>query len=153
MRLRIGLSLAAQALNKLTPLGKRVLLLAKAFRPPKAAYDGSMSFCQPQGFEGKAVLHYSKKLHSSDCENPMTTLTVTARGQVTFRKDVLQHLGIRPGEKIELDLLPDGRGVLKAARPTATIAGFVGLLAGRTNKVATIEEINAASARGWAGKE
>lgn len=83
----------------------------------------------------------------------MTTLTVTARGQVTFRKDVLQHLGIRPGEKIELDLLPDGRGVLKAARPTATIAGFVGLLAGRTKKVATIEEINAASARGWAGKE
>ena len=33
----------------------------------------------------------------------MTTLTVTARGQVTFRKDVLQHLGIKPGEKIELD--------------------------------------------------
>ncbi len=26
----------------------------------------------------------------------MTTLTVTARGQVTFRKDVLQHIGIRP---------------------------------------------------------
>lgn len=40
----------------------------------------------------------------------MTTLTVTARGQVTFRKDVLQHLGIRPGDKIELNLLPDGRG-------------------------------------------
>jgi len=39
----------------------------------------------------------------------MTTLTVTARGQVTFRRDVLQHLGIRPGEKIELDKLPDGR--------------------------------------------
>jgi bifunctional DNA-binding transcriptional regulator/antitoxin component of YhaV-PrlF toxin-antitoxin module len=39
----------------------------------------------------------------------MTTLTVTARGQVTFRKDILRHLGIQPGEKIELDLLPDGR--------------------------------------------
>lgn len=83
----------------------------------------------------------------------MTTLTVTARGQVTFRKDVLQHLGIKPGEKIELDLLPDGRGVLKAARPGGTIAGFVGLFAGRTQKVATIEEINAAAAQGWAGKE
>lgn len=83
----------------------------------------------------------------------MTTLTVTARGQVTFRKEVLQHLGIKPGEKIELDLLPDGRGVLRAARPTGTIAGFVGLLAGRTKKVATIDEINAATAQGWAGKE
>ena len=83
----------------------------------------------------------------------MTTLTVTARGQVTFRKDVLQHLGIQPGDKIELDLLPDGRGILKAARPTETIGGFLGLLAGRTSKVATIDEINDAAARGWAGTE
>lgn len=83
----------------------------------------------------------------------MTTLTVTARGQVTFRKEVLQHLGIKPGEKIELDLLPDGRGMLRAARATGTIDGFVGLLAGRTKKVATIEEINEATARGWAGKK
>ncbi len=83
----------------------------------------------------------------------MTILTVTARGQVTFRKDVLQHLGIRPGEKIELDLLPDGRGMLKAARPTGTIDSFIGLLAGRTKKVATIEEMNEASAQSWAGKE
>ncbi len=83
----------------------------------------------------------------------MTTLTVTARGQVTFRKDVMKHLGIRPGEKIELDLLPDGRGILRAARNTGTIDDFVGLLAGRTNKIATIEEINAAIAQGWSGKE
>ena len=83
----------------------------------------------------------------------MAILTVTARGQVTFRKEVLQHLGIKPGERIELDLLPDGRGVLKAARPTGTIGEFVGLLAGRTRKVATVEEINEAAARGWAGKK
>jgi bifunctional DNA-binding transcriptional regulator/antitoxin component of YhaV-PrlF toxin-antitoxin module len=82
----------------------------------------------------------------------MTTLTVTAKGQVTFRKDVLQHLGIRPGEKIELDLLPDGKGLLKAARPAGTIDGFVGLLAGRTTKVASIEEMNDATAQAWAGK-
>lgn len=82
----------------------------------------------------------------------MATLTVTSRGQVTFKKEVLQHLGIKPGEKIELDLLPDGRGILKAARPAQTIAGFVGLLAGRTNKVASIEEINTAAEQGWASK-
>ena len=82
----------------------------------------------------------------------MTTLTVTARGQVTFRKDVLQHLGIKPGEKIELHLLPDGRGMLKAAQPAGSIADFLGLLAGKTNKVATISEINEAAARGWTGK-
>ena len=61
--------------------------------------------------------------------NMMTTLTVTTRGQVTFRKDVLQHLGIEPGEKIVLDKLPNGRVTLQAVRPTGTIDGFVGLLA------------------------
>lgn len=83
----------------------------------------------------------------------MTTLTVTARGQVTFRRDVLQHLGIRPGEKIELNKLPDGRVALKAARPTGAIDGFLGLLADKTTKVATIDEINEAAAAGWAGRD
>lgn len=81
----------------------------------------------------------------------MTTLTVTARGQVTFRKKVMQHLGVKPGEKIELDLLPDGRGLIRAARPNGKIEDFFGVLAGKTKKVATIEEMNEAAARGWAG--
>jgi len=81
----------------------------------------------------------------------MTTLTVTARGQVTFRKDVLQHLGIRPGEKIELDKLPDGSVALRAARPTGSIDDFIGILAGKTKKIATLDEINEAAADGWAG--
>jgi AbrB family looped-hinge helix DNA binding protein len=82
----------------------------------------------------------------------MITLTVTTRGQVTFRKDVLQHLGIEPGEKIELDKLPGGRITLRAIRPAGTIDNFVGLLAGKTRKVATLEEISEAAAAGWAGK-
>ena len=81
----------------------------------------------------------------------MATLTVTARGQVTFRKDVLQHLGIEPGGKIELDLLPDCRAALKAARPSGTLDGFLGLLAGKASKIATLEEIGEAADRGWAG--
>jgi bifunctional DNA-binding transcriptional regulator/antitoxin component of YhaV-PrlF toxin-antitoxin module len=83
----------------------------------------------------------------------MTTLTVKARGQVTFRKDVLQHLGIEPGEKIELDKLPDGRVTLRAMRPAGTIDGFLGLLAGKTRKIATLDEINEAAAANWAGQE
>lgn len=83
----------------------------------------------------------------------MATLTVTGRGQVTFRKDVLQHLGIKPGEKIELDKLPDGRVALRAARPTGKIDGFIGVLAGKTKKIATLEEIHEAAAVGWAGQK
>jgi antitoxin PrlF len=84
--------------------------------------------------------------------NAMTTLTVTARGQVTFRKDILQHLGIEPGERIALDKLPDGRVTLQAVRPTGSIDSFLGLLAGKTKKVATLEEMDEAVASGWAGQ-
>jgi antitoxin PrlF len=82
----------------------------------------------------------------------MAILTVTTRGQVTFRKDVLQHLGIRPGEKIDLEKLPDGRVILKAARPAGKIDAFLGLLAGKAKKIATLDEINEAAAAGWAGR-
>ncbi len=39
----------------------------------------------------------------------MSTLTVNAKGQVTLRKDLLKHLGVRPGDKIAVDKLPAGR--------------------------------------------
>ena len=82
----------------------------------------------------------------------MATLTVTARGQVTFRKEVMRHLGVKPGEKIELDLLPDGQGLVRAARRTGKLEDFFGVLAGKTKKVATLEEIDEAIKRGWAGQ-
>lgn len=82
----------------------------------------------------------------------MPTLTVTARGQVTFRKKVLRHLGIKPGEKIVLELLPEGHAALRAAKPSGSIDQFIGLLAGKTKKVAGIDEMNEAAAQGWAGK-
>lgn len=78
----------------------------------------------------------------------MTTLTVTSRGQVTFRREVLQHLGIKPGEKIELDLLPDGRAQLRATQQQAPLRQLAGFLQGKTNgKVLTIEEIDQAIAQ------
>jgi antitoxin PrlF len=72
----------------------------------------------------------------------MVTLTVTKRKQVTLREDVLRHLGVRPGDEIELAMLPDGRALLqKAARPTGTIDDFIGRVAGKTKKPLTIEDI------------
>lgn len=82
----------------------------------------------------------------------MTILTITSRGQVTFRKEVLQHLGIQPGEKIELDLLPGGRGLIKAPQPAHGLEGFVGLLAGKSSKRATLAEISESTSHAWADK-
>ncbi|MFT3802642.1 MAG: AbrB/MazE/SpoVT family DNA-binding domain-containing protein [Burkholderiaceae bacterium] len=77
----------------------------------------------------------------------MNTLSVTARGQVTFRKEVLQHLGIRPGDKIELHLLPDGRAELKAARPKGAFRELHGLLKDKTNGTRlSLDEIDEAIA-------
>lgn len=83
----------------------------------------------------------------------MTILTVTSRGQVTFRKETLLHLGIRPGDKIELALLPGGKGVITAAKQVGTIDTFVGLLAGKTAKVATLDEMHEAVVHAWAGEK
>ncbi|HEU5017531.1 MAG TPA: transcriptional regulator [Pseudolabrys sp.] len=88
----------------------------------------------------------------------MTTLTVTARGQVTFRKDVLRHLGIQPGGKIRLDLLPDGRAELKAEKPRGSWRELRGMLKRKGNgRRLSIEEIDnaiaEAGAAAGAGKE
>ncbi len=60
---------------------------------------------------------------------------------------------MRRGEKIELEKPPDGQVSLRAVRPSGTIEGFLGLLAGKTDKVASLEEIKEAAAAGWAGLE
>lgn len=83
----------------------------------------------------------------------MTKLTITAKGQVTLRKDLLHHLGVEQGQQVEVSKLPGGRIEIRAFKPTGTADDFIGLLAGKTKKVATIEEINEAAAKGWAGRK
>jgi bifunctional DNA-binding transcriptional regulator/antitoxin component of YhaV-PrlF toxin-antitoxin module len=46
----------------------------------------------------------------------MTTLTVTAKGQVTFRQELLRYLGVQPGQQIELSTLPGGSIEVRAAQ-------------------------------------
>jgi bifunctional DNA-binding transcriptional regulator/antitoxin component of YhaV-PrlF toxin-antitoxin module len=82
----------------------------------------------------------------------MNTLTVTAKGQVTLRKDLLKHIGVQPGEKIVVDKLPDGRIAMKAARPTGKISDVFDLFKRRNGPSLSIEQINKVAARGWAGR-
>jgi AbrB family looped-hinge helix DNA binding protein len=83
----------------------------------------------------------------------MSTLTVTAKGQVTLRKDVLEHIGVQPGEKISVEKLPDGRIEVKAAGPTGKISDAFGYLkTKRKGRSLSIDDMNKIVARGWAGK-
>lgn len=83
----------------------------------------------------------------------MTVLTVTAKGQVTLRKDILAHLGVRPGEKISIDLLPGNRLAVRAEKRTGNIADAFGMLTRPGQPPLTIEEMNEVIAKGWAGEE
>jgi AbrB family looped-hinge helix DNA binding protein len=82
----------------------------------------------------------------------MAALTITSRGQITLRKELLNHLGLKPGETIEVDKLPDGKLSLSANRRTGTIQDFIGCLAGESDVVLTIDEMNEIIAKGWAGQ-
>ncbi len=81
----------------------------------------------------------------------MTTLSITSKGQVTLKKDLLKHLGTQPGDQLDVHTLPGGRIEIVAA-PKKDIGGFIGLLAGKSTKCASIDEINEAAAKGWAGR-
>ena len=82
----------------------------------------------------------------------MTTLTVTAKGQVTLRKDLLAHLGVRPGDKITVEKLPGGRIEAKAARPTAELSDVFGFLKRDNGLSLSIDEMNEIAAEGWIGR-
>jgi AbrB family looped-hinge helix DNA binding protein len=82
----------------------------------------------------------------------MITLTVTTKGQVTLRKDLLEHLGVHPGEKITVDKLPDGRIEVRAAWPTGKISDAFDFLKKKDGPSLSIEEMNKIAAQGWTGK-
>jgi antitoxin PrlF len=80
----------------------------------------------------------------------MTTLTITAKGQVTLKQELLKHLGVGPGEKIEADKLPDGQIVVRAAAQDGKITDFIGCLSQKGGPKLTLDEMNEIARRGWA---
>lgn len=82
----------------------------------------------------------------------MSVLTVTARGQVTLRKDLLAHLGIGPGDRIAVEKLPDGRIEVRAAPPSGEISAVFGLLKKTGAPTLSIDEIDALARDGGAAR-
>jgi AbrB family looped-hinge helix DNA binding protein len=82
----------------------------------------------------------------------MSTLTITAKGQVTLRKDLLRHLGVQPGGKVDVDVLPGGRIEVRAARPKGKISDVFGMLKREGQPTLSIEEMNEIIEQGWAGQ-
>ena len=79
-----------------------------------------------------------------------TELTITAKGQITLRKEILRHLGVDPGQKVQVDLLPNGRVEVRR-KPKGSIEDFFGSLQRPGGKPLSIDEINEIIADSWAG--
>ena len=79
------------------------------------------------------------------------SLTITAKGQLTLKKDTLAHLGVRPGERVSVELRPDGVVELRPA-PRGKISDAFGCLPPYEGPPISIEEMNRIIADAWAGK-
>jgi bifunctional DNA-binding transcriptional regulator/antitoxin component of YhaV-PrlF toxin-antitoxin module len=68
-------------------------------------------------------------------------LTVTAKGQVTLRQAVLDHLGVKPGGRIDVELLPDGRAELRSAGTRPDLTNLRGILRRPGQKSVSLQEM------------
>jgi AbrB family looped-hinge helix DNA binding protein len=65
-------------------------------------------------------------------------LTITAKGQVTLRQAVLDHLGVKPGDKVGVSLLPDGRIELKPVAARHDLGSARGTLRRRRRRKVSV---------------
>src|SRR5580658_5741845 len=82
----------------------------------------------------------------------MATLTITAKGQITLKQELLQHMNVTPGQKVQIDKLPDGRLVVQPAVKTGSINDFIGSLEQKGGPRLTIAQIKKITEDAWAGK-
>src|SRR3546814_8820226 len=102
-----------------------------------------------------SISDWSSDVCSSDLERTrhMNAVTITAKGQVTLRKELLRHLGVHPGDKISFDKLPGGEIKIRAIRPSGKIEDFFGSLKREGQRPISIEEMNEAIEKGWISEE
>jgi len=79
----------------------------------------------------------------------MPTSAVTSKGQITIPKEIRDQLGLKPGDRVGFVKDRTGRISLKAV--STDIRSLRGILKSRRKAPLTIEEMNEAIARGYAG--
>jgi len=84
----------------------------------------------------------------------MATLTVTTKGQITLKPELLRHLSVSPGRKVEVEKLPGGRLLIAPAHqyPRRSVKDFSGSLAQKNGIKLTIEQIKEITEMCWAGE-
>ena len=78
----------------------------------------------------------------------MATLTITAKGQITLNKGLLRHLGLKPGDKLDVREQPDHMALIAAAAPARAgrMSDAFGMLHRQGMTAFSVEEMNDAIA-------
>lgn len=78
----------------------------------------------------------------------MTALTITSKGQITLRRELLQYLGIAPGQQVEIHKQANGVLTLQAKAPEG-LEAFAACLP-VPPKVLSVDEMNGIIAKSGA---
>jgi antitoxin PrlF len=79
------------------------------------------------------------------------TLKITSNGQVTLRRELMDELGVRPGDRIVVEPVAPGRVEIRRAERSGSLAAFVGCLKG--GSALSLEDIRKVAREGWAGEQ
>lgn len=91
----------------------------------------------------QGVLHYRK------CNEVRMESAITVKGQATIPKAIRQHLRLRPGDRVNFFVHPDGTVVLL---PKLSASALRGILKSSKRRRVTVEELGeAAAVEGAAG--
>jgi antitoxin PrlF len=91
---------------------------------------------------------------SATHERPMkATLKITSKGQVTLRRELLDELGVRPGDRIVVEPVAPGRVEIRRAERFGGLAAFVGCLKQAGGPALSLEDIRKVAREGWAGEQ
>jgi bifunctional DNA-binding transcriptional regulator/antitoxin component of YhaV-PrlF toxin-antitoxin module len=79
-------------------------------------------------------------------------MTITGKGQFTLNKGLMEHLGIRPGEKVSVTRTPEGLNVtaVKNKLSIDEVLQKIDTIMGNRDITSSIDDINHAIAEGYA---
>jgi bifunctional DNA-binding transcriptional regulator/antitoxin component of YhaV-PrlF toxin-antitoxin module len=80
-----------------------------------------------------------------------TVMTLTSKGQFTFNKGLLEHLGIKAGDQVTIRKMPNGKIEIEAQKSKISDETLFDILDKnlKTNKKFSLEEIGTAIAQGY----
>ncbi|TCP90256.1 AbrB family transcriptional regulator [Rhizobium sp. PP-CC-2G-626] len=79
-------------------------------------------------------------------------LKVSDDGRIVLNRDVLEPLGLGPGDEVDVNVMPRHRTSLHVVSKTRAVESLFGMFSHKADRPHTSEEIKEAIAAGYAGE-